>query len=154
MRSGASARRFRAIVSLGVLTIPLMLPGCSDTDGDARACVLPTLTLTADEPAGSGSGPVAAPVGGVVRASGSRFYVGCVEAGSEGDPLQGIRLFVVQGDQRTSVARVNASGDDRSFSIPFGVPQTLAAGTARLEALAPADDPTPLAVAEFSVLPA
>lgn len=85
-------------------------------------------------------------------AAGSRFDRACATAASVPGELRSVRLFVVQGSQRISVAQVAIAGADNSFAVSFGMPERLAAGSASLVAqtsLAP--DEVPLATASFAV---
>lgn len=89
-------------------------------------------------------------LGGTLYAAGRQFDVRCVDPTQASGAAQGIRLYVVQGDQRVSVAQLNASGVDNSFSTSFGVPTNLAPGPALLVAQASSQAETPaLASADF-----
>lgn len=125
--------------------------GCSRSDPPLSNCVIPTMRV-APADAASASSPVEAAAGDLLRASGEGFVDGCVAPAGAGDALQDIRIFVTQGGQRTSVARVDATGPQRSFSVRFGVPPTLAGGVARVEAFGAGDDESPVASVEFSVV--
>lgn len=79
--------------------------------------------------------------GDLIRVEGSGFLGGC-EPGGPADgsaPLSGVRLHLVQGERRVSLAMVSAEGVSASFAVEVGVPDSAEPGEARIEASRGAD---------------
>ena len=93
-----------------------------------------------------------ATVGGSLTISGSGFGA-CADAGEDAGPvapLQAIRLFVVQGGTRVSVAQVGADESLR-FSTTVGVPEGVVTGPAQVRAFSDERATKLLALATFDV---
>ena len=143
---GVSPHRGRTLAVAAALALALLVsPACSDETGQVAACQTATIRLGVSAErvrpdVSAASGQIAVRPGELMFVAGARFFDGCVRRGSTGTPRPGIRLFVVQGGQRVSVALVNPTGADGEFSTRFGAPTTLSAGTAQVVAVDDATD--------------
>jgi hypothetical protein len=135
----------------GVSAMVLGLAACGGDD--EASCVVPELRVEAAEPAASDA-TVLSP-GAKVTVAGEHFGDGCIPVEGEGEPvppLTQIRLFVVQGDSRTSVAQVSAREGDLGFEVVVGLPSQLRTGPAKVVAQRSLDEDAPvLAEAELDV---
>src|SRR4051812_48833334 len=143
-------------LAAGVLAGGAAVAGChSDPDTSFERCPAPQLSVTPEGSAATtgGAHPTVAS-GSTVRVVGTGFVAGCTagKGGAAGTALQGIRLYVAQGDQRVSVAQVNATGDDDGFDVLLGIPAALAAGETELVATGSAKEGAPeIASAGFTI---
>jgi hypothetical protein len=139
-----------------LLFVGLAAGGCGQSTSSQQACPGPRLgvSTTASAKAQPSKTPITVQRGGTLYASGSGFDARCANPTAPRGALAAIRLYVVQGSSRVSVAQVNASGADNGFALSFGVPGNLAPGPAALVAqLSQRADAPQLAVADFVVAP-
>lgn len=158
----STARRCRAVLA-PVLLLAALAVGCSSDDEAVptnSSCADAALAVgrTAQEAADATGRPMADPLhvkaGETLHVSGVRIFDEC-DGGGDGEPLQGVRLFAVQGAQEVSVARVNAAGPDASFTVEFGVPPNFVPGLAALVVRgADSDEDVVPVAAAFEVDPA
>ncbi len=147
--SNEMTRRSRAWLAVAVLSGSVVAVGCG-SDAKAPTCAGPVLHV-GSTPAGArtrdDSGSLTVAMGSVVFASGERFSTRCGVAGSSvpksAAPIRGIRIYVVQGKERVSVAQIDAGADD-SFTLSFGIPATLAKGSALVSAQLSTDEKAPV----------
>lgn len=144
----------------GLLVLGLTVAACGGSDDeDAAECVEPELSIQVETPSSEQAAAVAPSVaaGSSLTVRGTGFAAGCIptdpEATNDATPLERIRLFLVQGSTRVSVAQVNAAADqDYGFEVVVGLPTTLAAGPAQVSAQASIEpDTAVLATAELVV---
>lgn len=131
----------RSVPSLVVAIVVLAVGaagavGCSSSDEDGATttteCPGPTLSVVGSGPAADEEGDTPTIPLGSVTVSGARFADGC---GSDAEPLQGVRLFVVQGSERISIAQVNADSE-QAFGVVVGLPEAIESGPAEIVAQA------------------
>ncbi len=152
--------RFTRAGWAGLLLLGLTLVGCGGSDDeDAATCVEPALSIEVQSASSEQADPVAPSIaaGSSLTVRGTGFADGCIPtdpgATDDATPLERVRLFVVQGSTRVSVAQVNAVKDqDYGFEVVVGLPTTLAAGPAQVSAQTSIEpDSTALATAELVV---
>ncbi len=142
-------RRSRALLAVAVLSTAVMTVGCG-ADAKPPICAGPVLRVGSTAEAArtrDDSGALIVTKGNIVFASGERFSTRCGVGGSSvpksAAPIRGIRIYVVQGKERVSVAQINAGADD-SFTLSFGIPSTLAKGSALVSAQLSTDEKAPV----------
>lgn len=149
----------------------LVLVGCSEADDPVERsaqCDPPQLTVSVPPvgDVGSGESPVSARptdssapavLGGMLRVQGSGFGTGCVTKGGSAVPsgpsIERMRLYMVRGDTKVSVAQISADPTTYAFDVILGVPTDVGAGRAELIAFrdGPADSKA-LASKEFTIV--
>jgi hypothetical protein len=140
------------LAPLALLLVALLPSSCASS----HPCPGASLDLrTGARSLGASSGSTGVRVGEAVTVVGRRFDRSCADsegatATGEGASRLGVRLFVVQGRTRISVAQVDATSG--GFTVQIGVPAGLIAGRAEVRAQRglEADEP-PLARSEFVV---
>ena len=140
----------RPIASAAVLMVGLAAVVSCGADAKKPVCAGPGLRVgatLATARSGPATGAFNAARGDIVVASGERFSTRCGVGGSSvpksAAPIRGIRIYVVQGKERVSVAQINAGADD-SFTLSFGIPPTMAKGSALVSAQLSTDEKAPV----------
>lgn len=158
---GGPPVRRRVIAFAGLVTLAVLaLTGCGlwGSDGSAEPGCPQAKMAVGSTPGAAiaalrddGATATVKP-GETINLAGSGFDASCGRKGAGDGPLKGIRLFVVQGDQRVSVAQVDATGSDRSLQVAFGVPPQVKAGSAKIVAqIGVEPDRTPLVSTEVNI---
>jgi hypothetical protein len=129
--------------TFGTLAVTLLfLAGCAgDTEEDARRCS-PELSASSATGDGDEANGDLSP-GGLLTVRGAGFATTCDDGEPTGQPLQSIRLFISQGDQRYAVAKTNAD-ESFGFEAIVGIPADFQAGNVTVTAHESTEDDSPV----------
>lgn len=160
-RMGDVSVRRRAVLAVGLAAIAVLtVAGCGSSGSDGSAGTgCPQAKMAVGTSPGAAvaalredGATASAKPGETINVAGSGFDASCGRKGAGDGPLKGIRFFVVQGDQRVSVAQVDASGSDRSLQVAFGIPPQVKSGSAKIVAQTGTDaGSTPLASTDVTI---